>query len=207
MTVATTKEEDRRWRRLLAKIQFERRERSIPRIYRRLTDFERHDSICIVATVFFSLLESTPKEIFQHKSSLFLCIAPPPPHEYNLGEQTEFLILFSLQIIQSILQSLAGYDAAGDGIWKMGNEIVSIGGPDDSFYIDDEQVTPSPGLWSLITDKVPTNRYGYDDYRQYKELLYIVGLVTKPAISIFRKNEILASIERCGHILSYYNDI
>ena len=43
--------------------------------------------------------------------------------------------------------------------------------PDDSMLIDGETYDRTPGFWSLVTQKIPTN-YAKDDLDRYKALLY-----------------------------------
>ena len=59
-----------------------------------------------------------------------------------------------------------------DGNPMMGDKIVKIEG--DNIVIGDEVYIGTPGLWALITDKIPPTAKEYDaeDYERYKELLY-----------------------------------
>ena len=58
-----------------------------------------------------------------------------------------------------------------NGIPMIGNKIIRIEG--DNIVIGDEVYIGTPGLWTLITDRIPTAvEYNTDDYERYKELLY-----------------------------------
>ena len=51
----------------------------------------------------------------------------------------------------------------------IGNKRIKING--DDITIDGEVYDGTPGLWSLITDKAPT-QYDNEDLERYKELIY-----------------------------------
>ena len=57
-----------------------------------------------------------------------------------------------------------------DGNWMIGNKQIKINNGDD-ITSDGEVYDGTPGLWSLITDKVP-KQYDNKDLERYKELLY-----------------------------------
>ena len=57
-----------------------------------------------------------------------------------------------------------------DGDWMIGNKRIKINNGDD-ITIDGEVYDGTPGLWSLVTDKVP-QQYDIEELDRYKELLY-----------------------------------
>ena len=57
-----------------------------------------------------------------------------------------------------------------NGVWMIGNKTVKIKG-DDIIMGDGEVYDGTPGLWSLITDKIP-KEYDNEDLERYKELLH-----------------------------------
>ena len=54
--------------------------------------------------------------------------------------------------------------------WKIGNKRVLLN-PDDSMFLDGESYEGTPGFWSLVTEKDPSN-YTNEDLSRYKELLH-----------------------------------
>ena len=56
-----------------------------------------------------------------------------------------------------------------NGKWMIGNKQIEIDA--DDIIIDDEVYEDTPGLWSLITTKLPKH-YTESDMERYKELLY-----------------------------------
>ena len=55
-------------------------------------------------------------------------------------------------------------------VWKIGNKRVLLN-PDDSMLVDGESYEGTPGFWSLVTEKDPSN-YTNEDLSRYKELLH-----------------------------------
>ena len=55
-------------------------------------------------------------------------------------------------------------------VWKIGNKRVLLN-PDDSMFVDGEIYEGTPGFWSLVTEKDPSN-YTNEDLSRYKELLH-----------------------------------
>ena len=86
----------------------------------------------------------------------------------NLGPYTEeFLNKYSTR--SNEIDTIFGIRYE-NGPWMIGNKQIKIDEYDD-IRIDDELYVGTPGLWSLITSKTPTNYTDYD-LQRYKELLY-----------------------------------
>ena len=80
-----------------------------------------------------------------------------------------------------------------NGMPMIGNKIIKIEG--DNIVIGDEVYIGTPGLWVLITEKIPTSiEYDTDDYERYKELLYETNVLHhhyEPASNYPRSNKSL----------------
>ena len=86
----------------------------------------------------------------------------------NLGPYTEeFLNKYSTR--SNEIDTIFGIRYE-NGPWMIGNKQIKID-DDDDIRIDGELYVGTPGLWSLITSKTPTNYTDYD-LQRYKELLY-----------------------------------
>ena len=86
----------------------------------------------------------------------------------NFGPYTEeFLNKYSTR--SNEIDTIFGIRYA-NGPWMIGNKQIKID-DDDDIRIDGEMYEGTPGQWSLITSKSPTN-YTDHDLQRYKELFY-----------------------------------